>query len=470
MSYLEDTIAEISRKINSREVTVSEVIESTFERIELLNPELNAFISLNKQQALENARNADTAQKQGTPLESLHGIPIAVKDLFATKDTITTAGSSILSKWTPSYDATVVKKLKQAGAIIIGKTNMDEFAFGGNGENDHYGVIKNPWDKTRSPGGSSGGSAVAVASSMAYGAIGTDTAASVRNPAHFCGLVGLKPSYGRVSLSGVIPLSWSLDHVGPITKTVEDTAILLNAIAGYDPNDDSSSTKSVPDYTALLNKPISKMKIGVLKGYFWNPIDPSVESAMEDALHALRDLGAVTTNIELKSAEKFPLLMNTIMPAEAAAYHHKWLTSQQDKYGSKILDRLLPGLIVNAHDYINAQRIRETITKETIELFKNYDALVTPTVPYTAAKIGETMVDVGNTRMEASSARTKNLFPFNALGLPAMSIPCGFDDKGLPIGLQIIGKPFQESEILQIGNAYQTTTDWHTKRPSGLTI
>lgn len=460
------SLAEISRRIHAGEVSSRDVTQVILERIERLNPSINAFITILAEEALHEAGGADHLLKAEHDLGSLHGVPLAVKDLFATRGVRTTAGSKILADWTPEADATAVMRLRQAGAIILGKLNMDEFAFGGTTENAHYGPTRNPWDLERSPGGSSGGSAAAVAASMAYAALGTDTAASVRNPAHFCGIVGFKPTYGRVSLTGVVPLAWSMDHVGPLARTVEDAALVLQAIAGHDPKDGTSSQRPVPDYTAHLDDPIDGLRIGVLRGYFWEPIQPAIDRAVETAIDTLRSLGAQVRNVELPLADDlFPALFNTLLPAEAAAYHQRWLNERPNDYGPAILDRLLPGAAVPAVDYVNAQRARSIIQDETRELMRSVDLLVMPTVPYTAARLGQIMVEVGDGEMEASTARTRNLFPFNVLGLPALSVPCGFDDHGLPIGMQIVGRAFDEETVLRAGHAYQKATDWHTKRP-----
>ena len=465
-NLLDLSIEEVSNLIEDGSVSSLELTELVLKNIERMDPKLNAFIKVLSEESIEQAKKADKSRADGINLGSLHGVPVAVKDLFATKNVTTTAGSKILSNWIPEKDASAVSKLKAAGAILIGKCNMDEFAFGGTTENDHYGTTRNPWDTARSPGGSSGGSAVAVASRMVFSALGTDTAASIRNPAHFCGIVGLKPSYGRVSTSGVVPLAWSLDHVGPFTRTVKDAAIMLNVISGFDIQDSYSSKNKVEDYVTNIETPISGMKIGILKDYFWDPIEPSVDGAVNTAINVLKELGSVNQNVSFDSAHLFPILMNTVLPAEAAAYHKQWLETNQDDYGQKILDRILPGLVDSGPDYINAQRIRDQIKTGFMKMFEQFDVLICPTVPYTAAKIGQLEVAVGESKMEASVARTKNLFPFNALGLPAISIPCGFDNNNMPIGFQIIGKPFEESKLLQLGHNYQKVTDWHLMAPN----
>ena len=459
------SLAEVSRRIHAGDVSSREVTEAVLARIARLEPSINAFISVQADQALMEADAADLLLQAGQDLGPLHGVPVAMKDLFATRGVRTTAGSKILADWIPQDDATAVARLRQAGAVIVGKLNMDEFAFGGTTENAHYGTTHNPWDLGRSAGGSSGGSAAATAASMVYAALGTDTAASIRNPAHFCGVTGLKPTYGRVSRHGVVPLAWSLDHVGPFARSAEDAALVLRAIAGRDDRDPSSSRRAVPDYLARAAEPLDRLTIGVLRGYFWEPIDPQVAASVEQAVEVLREFGIVVRDVELPHAETLSALMNTILPAEAGAYHLKWMRDRAGDYGPPILLRLLQGGAITAADFVNAQRVRRVLQRETRDLMRSVDLLISPTVPYTAARFGQVMVPVGDSEMEASTARTRNLFPFNALGLPAMSVPCGFDGQGLPIGMQIIGRAFDEETVVRAGYQYQQTTDWHLRRP-----
>jgi aspartyl-tRNA(Asn)/glutamyl-tRNA(Gln) amidotransferase subunit A len=457
------SLAEVSRLIRKRQVSSREVTEALLERIERLEPAVHAFISVLHEQAALEADAADALRRAGRDLGPLHGVPIAVKDLFATRDVRTTAGSKILGESIPAEDSAAVAKLRGAGAIIVGKTNMDEFAFGGTTENAHYGTTHNPWDLERSAGGSSGGSAVATAASMAYGALGTDTAASIRNPAHFCGVTGLKPTYGRVSRYGVVPLAWSLDHVGPFARSVEDASILLSVIAGYDTRDPSTIREVMSDND--FGAPLGKLKVGVLRGYFWDPIDPQVETIVERALVTLRDLSLVVEDTELPHAESFPAMQNTVLPGEAAAYHLRWMQERPRDYAPMIFERLVQGAAVSAVDLINAERARRAAQFAVREFMRDFDVLITPTVPYTAARLGQSMIRLGNVEIEASAARTRNLFPFNALGLPAMSIPCGFDSQGLPVGMQIVGRAFDEATVMNVGYAFQRETEWHRRRP-----
>ncbi|MDP7619315.1 MAG: amidase [Dehalococcoidia bacterium] len=458
-------LVEVSNLIHLGRVSSREVTEILLDRIDRVNPKVHAFISVQDEPALRVADAMDALLRAGHDLGPLHGVPMAVKDLFATKGALTTAGSKILGDWTPNEDATAVARLRSAGAVIVGKTNMDEFAFGGTTENAHHGTTHNPWDLERSAGGSSGGSGAATSASLAYATLGTDTAASIRNPAHFCGITGFKPTYGRVSRFGVVPLAWSLDHVGPLARSVEDAAVVLKAIAGHDPRDSSSSGKPVADYRAELDAPLGNLRVAALRGYFWDPIDPEVARIVEDSFAVIRGFGAEVVDIELPHADRFPAMQNTVLPAEASAYHLKWMQDRPGDYSPMIFERLVQGAAVRAVDLVNAERARR-LTQSTVEEFmRSFDVLITPTVPYTAALLGQPMVRLGSVEIEASAARTRNLFPFNALGLPAMSIPCGFDSRGLPVGLQIVGRAFEDSTVLRVGHAYQMSTDWHRRIP-----
>ena len=462
------SLAEVSDLIQERQVSSREVTEALLDRIQRLEPRINAYISVQPEQALAAADIADAMLRAGRRLGPLQGVPVAVKDLFATAGIKTTAGSKILGDWTPEEDATAVRKLRDVGAVIVGKTNMDEFAFGGTTENAHYGTTHNPWDTTRSPGGSSGGSGAATAASLAYATLGTDTAASIRNPAHFCGVTGLKPTYGRVSRHGVVPLAWSLDHVGPLTRSVQDAAIVLRAIAGHDPRDASTSSAPVPDYVSGLDEAPGGLRVGVPRSYFWDPIDPEVERIVESAIDVLRRLDFDVRDTELPLVGLFAAMQATVLPVEAAAYHHPWMRQRPQDYAPAIFERLLQGGAVRAVDVVNAQRARRLAQAAVQEFMQAFDVLITPTVPYTAARLGQSRVALGPVEIEASAARTRNLFPFNALGLPAMSVPCGFDSKGLPVGMQIVGAAFDEATVLRVGHAYQRETEWSLRRPPDL--
>ena len=461
------TLAEVSARIHAREVSCEEVTIALLERIDRLEPTINGYVLVHREHAMAQARAADALLGAGVDHGPLHGVPIAIKDLYAERGTPSSAGSSILADWRPDEDSTAVHKLRQAGAIIIGRANMDEFAFGGTTENTHYGVTHNPWDLERSSGGSSGGSGAVVAARLAYAALGTDTAASIRNPSHFNGVTGIKPSFGRVSRFGVVPLAWTLDHAGPLARSVEDAALVLGAIAGHDGKDETTAQRTVPNYAANLDGRVDRLRAGIVRGYFWEPIVPEVAQLNEQAYDALRGLGVQLEDIELNHTDILPALFATILPAEAAAYHHRWI--QQGKggeYGAAILDRLMPGYAIPAMDYVNAQRARAVWEEGVRRALQRYDVLIMPTVPYTAAKLGQIMVQVGNGEEEASFLRTRNLFPFNLTGMPALSVPIGFDQAGLPAGMQIVANVWNEQTTFNVGHAYQQATDWHTRAPN----
>ena len=461
------SLAELSRRIHSGEVASSHATEEVFETIAHEDDTINSFVTLFQEQALQASEAADHMLRAGQDLGPLHGVPVNVKDIFATKGIRTTAGSKILSDWIPDEDATVITRLRQAGAVLVGKTNMHEFAFGVTTENPFYGDTRNPWDPERVPGGSSGGSGASVAAGMGYASLGTDTGGSVRIPAALCGIVGLKPTYGRVSRYGVVPLAWSLDHVGPLTRTVEDAAIVLQAIAGYDARDPASSRRSVPDYAAGLGEPVERLTIGVPADPFWDPIQPEVETAVRAAIGVIGGFDVQVVEVEFPRADLLPSLQPIIL-SEAAAYHHRWLQGPEAAdYSPRIKTGLLQGAVMPALDYVTAQRGRAALRSDAQELFRRVDALVMPTLPVVAPKIGESRTDAGGVELETTRALTRNMSPFNLLGFPALTVPCGFDSQELPVGLQIAGRPFEEALVLRLGHAYQQVTDWHEWRPPG---
>ena len=463
------SLTEISHRIQTREVSATHALEDVLEHVSHVDDTINAFVTVLRDQALQESEAADHLLQTGRELGLLHGVPVSVKDIFTTKGIRTTAGSKILSDWVPDEDATVVQKLRQAGAVIIGKTNLHQFAFGVTTENPHHGDTRNPWDRERVPGGSSGGSAAAVAMGMGYASLGTDTGGSVRIPAALCGITGIKPTYGRVSRHGVLPLAWSLDHVGPLTRTAEDAARVLQAIAGHDPKDPTSSRRPVPDYLAHINDPIDGLTIGVPAEPFWEPIQPEVADAVRKAIDLLKERGARIREVAFPHAEDLAGFQTAIIFSEAAAYHMKWMRERPDDYDPSVLAGLRQGATIPAVDYVNAQRARALLRDEVHELYRQIDLLALPTTPIVAPRLGQAqaMMSIGSGQMQATRALTRNVSPFNTLGLPALSIPCGFNSEELPIGLQIVGKPFDEETVLRAGHAYQQATDWHTWRPPG---
>jgi aspartyl-tRNA(Asn)/glutamyl-tRNA(Gln) amidotransferase subunit A len=426
------------------------------ERIQRLDPKLTSYITVTAESALEDARRAEQQAVTGANRGPLHGVPVALKDLFDTTGVKTTAGAKILADRVPATDATVTRKLREAGAILLGKLNMHEFAFGVTTDNPHFGTCRNPWDTKCIPGGSSGGSGAAIAAGLCYAALGSDTGGSIRIPASLCGITGLKPTYGRVSRTGVLPLAWSLDHAGPMTRTAEDAALVLQVIAGHDPTDPGSADVPVPDYTA--ERPVRGLRIGLPRRYFFEQVDAEVQAAVEQVAQTLRAEGVSVHDVDIPDIELAGLAFAPIISAEAAAYHARWLAERPQDYGDDVRQRLTQGALYPATQYINAQRLRRHVVDGFHTALREVDLLLTPTIPITAPEIGGTVVATPN-------PLTRFTFPLDVCGFPALSIPCGFDGRGLPIGAQLIARPFDEATVLSAGRAYQRLTDWHTRRP-----
>ena len=448
------SIGELAPLIERGDVSPVEVTRTVLGRIAALDGRLNAYITVLHDEALSAAREAEKAIRAGGTLGPLHGIPISLKDLFWTEGVRTTAGSAILADFVPEEDAHSVARLKAAGAVIVGKTNLHEFAFGVTTINPHYGPTRNPWDTDRSPGGSSGGSAAAVAAGLCTASMGTDTGGSVRIPAALCGIVGLKPTYGRVSRHGVVPLAWTMDHAGPMTRTVCDAALMLNAIAGHDPRDPASADAPVPDFTAGLDAGLKGLRLGVPQHYYFDGLDPEVEKAVREAIDLLGRQGAMVEEVALPRLEYAPATYWPISISEAAAYHHDWLTNRPEDYGHDVRQRMEPGLLVPAVRYLQAQRARRLIADDFRQALRVVDALLAPTTPIPAPRIEAAVTPA------VRSALLRLTSPANLAGLPALSVPCGFTGAGLPVGLQIIGRAFDEATVLRVGHAYETAAGW----------
>ena len=438
------SVAELSRLIKKREVSPVEVVKAHLARVEALEPALNSFITLLPEQAMEEARLAEREILSGQYRGPLHGIPIGLKDLFYVKGVPNTSGSKIFDHFIPDYDSTLTSKLREAGAILLGKLNLHQFAYGPTGENPDYGNMHNPWDTERIPGGSSGGSASATSSGQCTLSLGTDTGGSIRIPGALCGLVGLKPTYGRLSRFGMTLLSWSQDHPGPMTRTVEDCALVMNALAGHDPNDSSSANVSVPDFTEGLTGNIKGIRVGVPKEFFEDPIDPEVEYSVRNAIELLGKLGAKVHEISWPMYHPSKAISSTILMAEATAYHSQLIQIHGSHIDAQVRLRLEAGFFISGVDYIQAQRGRRLFYHQSADLLKKVDLLVGPTVPITACKIGTREVKIGKTRMGVIPALTQYTRPFNLNGFPAITVPCGFSKEGLPIGLQLAVCPFDE--------------------------
>ena len=403
----------------------------------------------------------------GETLGPLHGVPVALKDLYCTRGVKTTGGSRILADWVPSEDATVVSRLADAGAVVLGKLNMHEFAYGPEGLNPHYGTPWNPWDATthRICGGSSSGSGAAVAAALCAGALGSDTGGSIRIPASLCGISGLKPTYGRVSRAGVLPLAWSLDHVGPMCRTAADCALMLGAMAGYDPRDPTTSVLPVPDYMAALTGSVKGLRIGLLGPFFMESAGETERRAVLQAVKTLEGLGASVQEVELQTVKLAAAAASAVVAVEAYAYHETWLRKRPEEYSADVRERLRLGAFVSGADYVNGQRARLLIRDEVDAAFGRLDVLVAPTTPIAAAPVGAGDVEIGGERQPLRPSLIRFTRPFNVTGHPAASVPCGVTSEGLPIGLQIVGRPFDEATVLRLADAYQRATDWHTRRP-----
>jgi aspartyl-tRNA(Asn)/glutamyl-tRNA(Gln) amidotransferase subunit A len=461
------SMTELARLIATKAVSPVEVVRTHLDRIAERDGTFKAFITVCGDAAMEAARAAEAALVADGPAGPLHGVPIALKDLFNTAGVRTTGGSRILAESVPSTDATVVSRLRGAGAIVLGKLNMHEFAYGPEGLNDHYGHARNPWDagQARIAGGSSSGSGVAVAAGLAPGALGSDTGGSVRIPASLCGITGLKPTYGRVSRAGVLPLAWSMDHVGPMTRTAADCALMLGPMAGYDPADPSTSVLPVPDYTAALTGEIKGLRVGVLRAGFLEAADPEVAAAVESAARALERLGAVVDEAAIEHVERVPAATFAIVAAEALAYHAGWLRARGGEYQPDVAERLRTGVVVSAADYVRAQQARALVRAAVDQALARRDVLLAPTTAVTATAVGERTVEIRGERADVRASLLRFTRPFNFSGHPACSVPCGTSSAGLPIGMQFVGRPFDEVTVLRAADAWQRASDWHARRP-----
>jgi len=454
------SISEAADLVRKRKLSPIELTEACLERIAALDARVRAFITVTREDALASAQQAAAAIARGNYKGPLHGIPIALKDLFDTAGVRTTAGSKILGERVPAEDAEATARLKAAGAIVIGKLNMHEFAFGATGLNRHYGGTHNPWGLDRMSGGSSSGSGAAVAAGMTLGALGTDTGGSIRIPSSLCGVTGLKPTYGRVSRRGVVPLSWSLDHVGPLARTAADAALILKAIAGRDDGDRTSSEEPVPDYAkTLVDSRLKRLRIGVPDSFFFDNVDAECLEAIRAALFLLRDMKAEVDEVSLPHAAEASSAVVAIMLPEALAYHHRWLAERPDDYGEDVRGRLELAALFPAVTYVEAKRLRTLISEEwRTSVFERFDLLAVPTTPVAAPPLD----DDG---LQTTLTLTRFTGAFNLTGLPAISIPCGFTSGGLPIGLQLVGRWWEEATVLRVAHAYQQATDWHRRTP-----
>ena len=455
------TIREAGGLIRDRKLSPVELTQAFLNRIQAVDGRVRSYVTLTADSAMEDARAAEAEIQAGKYRGPLHGIPIALKDLYDTKGVRTTGQSKVLEHRVPSEDATTTALLRQAGSIILGKLAMHEFALGGPATS-LFDQARNPWNLDHVTGGSSSGSGAAVAAGLCMGSLGSDTGGSIRGPASLCGIVGLKPTYGRVSRYGVLPLAWSLDHCGPMTWTVEDTALILQAIAGHDPKDPTSSRGRVPDYPASLEEGVKGMRIGVPRHYFLNPdsgLDPETAAAVEKAIADLEGLGAKVEEVTVPSLDVARVANTVTMLTEAFTYHWKNLQSQPHNFGEDVRLRFYLGGLFTAGDYVQAQRARSRVKREFAKVLEKVDIIATPTSLKAASALKD-MDPMGSMLAPSFTG------PFNQTGMPAITVPCGFTSQGLPIGFQLAGRPFDEATVLRVAYTYQQQAGWHTQRPA----
>jgi aspartyl-tRNA(Asn)/glutamyl-tRNA(Gln) amidotransferase subunit A len=454
------SIAEAAAGISDNSLSSTALTQMMLDRIATIDPELKSYVNVLHDDALHAADVADKEIAAGRRRGPLHGIPIAIKDIFDTRGVRTTAGSRVRENYIPDEDCTVVRKLREAGAVLLGKVTTHEFAFGFDSH-----PTKNPWNLIHIPSGSSGGSGAAVAAGLCFAATGSDTGGSIRAPAAANGIAGIKPTYGRVSKAGVAVLSWSLDHAGPLARTVHDLAILLNIMAGQDLRDPHTKDVPVPDYVASLTGDIRGMRLGVPTNYFTDDVDPAVAKTVERAIQELASLGAMIVPVEIAELDGVLDCMLAIAMSEASTYHQSTLRATPDLFGDETRLLLEAGAMTLATTYINAQRARFAIKTAFRAAFRDVDVILTPTQPTTALKIGQSMSTIGSREESVFAVSARFCAPMNLCGLPAASLPCGFSPGLLPIGLQIIGKPFDEATVLRVADAFQRNTEWHRKYP-----
>ena len=462
------SIEQLAPLIAKKKVSPVEVLNAVLSRVEQLNPILNAYATVLPEEALRQAKKAEREIMAGEYRGALHGIPIAVKDNMWTAGIRTTAGSRILANFLPDSDATVVRKLHEAGAVLIGKTNMSEFASGATNDNEFFGPTRNPWNIKRITGGSSGGSAAAVAACMCFGALGTDTGGSIRIPAALCGIVGLKPTAGRVSRHGVVPLSTSFDHVGPLVRRVTDAAALLSVIAGYDRMDSLSVRKEVPHFTTGLRRRMRQPNLGLPRAHFLDRLDQGVKTAIEAAAATFERLGGAVIEVSLPHVDEALDPAMKMEYAEAARFHEAagFLPARANEYGKALLTRLEKGARMLAVDYLRAQELCDVVRADFEAAFRHVDAILAPTVPVPAPLLGSSTVSVDSHREPVRSALIGMNPAANFTGLPAITVPCGFTPAGLPIGMQLIGPAFEEKTLLRLAYAYEQATRWHLRHPN----
>lgn len=459
LHYLD--IADASSRFRDGSLSPVTLTEALLERIDKLDDRLNVFVTLLREEALEGAKAAEKGLKSGEDLGPLHGIPLGIKDLYDTLGVRTTSGSKVRADYVPDEDATTVAKLRAAGGIILGKVATHEFAFGFDAP-----PARNPWNTEHTPSGSSGGSGSGLGAGFFPGATGSDTGGSIRAPAAVNGISGIKPTFGRVSKHGVAVLSWSLDHTGPMARSARDLALMLQVMAGPDAKDPTTIDEPVPDYSAALTGSVDGLTLAVPKNYFFDDVVPEIENAVRVAIEVLGKSGAKIVEVTIPDIEHLLENFFSIVVPEAAAYHIRTFQERPDDYNDDVRELLEQGNIVFATTYINALRSRNFIRNGFRKAFEGIDAMLVPGLPVTAPKVGQSAYDWGSWQEPVFRAHARFNCPFNLCGLPAATVPCGFADDGLPVGLQVVGKPFDEATVLRIADVFQRKTDWHLQRPT----
>ena len=450
---LPGSLAELSRALWSRELSPVEVTEALLARIE--SDETNAFITVTPERAMEDAERAEAEISAGEYRGPLHGVPVGIKDLVFTKDVRTTMASAFFEDHVPDHDAAVALRLREAGTVLLGKTNTHEFAYGPTGDRSFFGPTRNPHDPARVSGGSSGGSGAAVSTGLCYGAIGSDTGGSIRIPAALCGVVGMKPTFGRVGKSGVFPLAWTLDHVGPLTRTVEDNALFLSILAGHDPEDPYSVDRPTEDFARDLDRGVRGTAIGVPTSFFFEHVEREVGARVREAVETFRSLGAEVREVEVPNAWETLHAQRLTLAAEAYAVHEERLKSEPERFDDQGLERLLRGEELRAYRYANAQQRKLRSRREFERVLEEVDVILAPSVPIPATELGQRQVTIEGHDEAVYSALTRLTGPTNMNGLPSLSVPCGTTASGLPVGLQLIGRPFDEATLYRFGYAYE---------------
>jgi aspartyl-tRNA(Asn)/glutamyl-tRNA(Gln) amidotransferase subunit A len=461
------TLVGVADALARGEISSVELTRAMLDRVRRLNPALNCYIHVEDELALAEAAAADAARAAGRTLGPLHGVPLAIKDMFYDPQRVVSCGSRVRAEFRPTETATVLARLRAAGAVNLGATNMTEFALGPTGHNAWYGACRNPWNVAHVAGGSSSGSGAAVAARLAFGALGSDTGGSVRLPAAANGVLGLKATYARVSRAGVMPLSSSMDHVGPFARTARDCARLMNVIAGHDPADPTSSRRAVPDYEAAIEQEVEGLRVGVPRNHFYDGATADVRAALDTALRELEGAGMRIVELEVEHAEHMTELSRAVVYSEAAALHGHWLRTRGEEYSSQVRARATTGIAIPAASYLEALQLRPRLLRRYVEqVHSRCDVLFTPTLPIPVPTIAETDVGGSSAMWETIAKMVPCTAPFNYLGVPALSVPAGFTANGLPASFQLVARPFAEALLLRVAAAYQARTDWHERMPS----